>query len=94
LTVFVLQHAHEFEDGSESVSFIGVYSTRRKARAAVARLAKQPGFCDLPQGFNMDEYEVDQDHWTEGYVTIYPERPKRKTPQTKPGLEPGLESDR
>ena len=29
-----------------------------------------PGFRDVPDGFILDEYLVDQDNWTEGYVTI------------------------
>ncbi|MCO5165170.1 MAG: hypothetical protein M9894_02225 [Planctomycetes bacterium] len=71
----MLQHVHEFEDGSESVKLIGVYSTLRRAGAAKKRLSRQPGFCDLPQGFTIDEYEVDQDNWTEGFVTV----PLKKT---------------
>jgi hypothetical protein len=67
-SVFVLQHVHSREDGSEDVKFIGVYSSREKADAAVARLSRLPGFSDAPDGFHVDEYRVDQDHWVEGYV--------------------------
>lgn len=67
-SVFVLQHVHEREDGAEDVKFIGVYSSREKAQAAVARLAGLPGFAAAPDGFHVDEYRVDQDHWAEGYV--------------------------
>ena len=66
--VFVLQHVHSREDGVEDVKFIGVYSSREKADAAVARLRRLPGFSDAPDGFHVDEYRVDQDHWVEGYV--------------------------
>lgn len=69
-SVFVLQHVHSLEDGVEDVKFIGVYSTREKADAAVARLGRQPGFSETPEGFHVDEYRVDQDQWTEGYVTV------------------------
>lgn len=69
-SVFVLQHAHMREDGVEDVKFIGVYASHEKARAAVARLQRQPGFVDAPDGFHIDEYRVDQDHWTEGYVVV------------------------
>jgi hypothetical protein len=69
-SVFVLQHVHTRENGSEDVKFIGVYSSREKAQAAVARLGCLPGFADAPDGFHIDEYRVDQDHWAEGYVTI------------------------
>jgi hypothetical protein len=67
-SVFVLQHVHAREDGVEDVKLIGVYSSREQARAAVARLGRLPGFADAPDGFHIDEYRVDQDHWAEGYV--------------------------
>jgi hypothetical protein len=67
-SVFVLQHVHAREDGIEDVKFIGVYSSREKADAAVARLDRLPGFSDAPGGFHVDEYRVDQDHWVQGYV--------------------------
>jgi hypothetical protein len=69
-SVFVLQHVHSREDGGEDVKFIGVYSTREKADAAVARLSCLPGFSDAADGFHVDEYRVDQDHWAEGYVIV------------------------
>lgn len=66
-SVFVLQHVHAREDGVEDVKLIGVYSSREEADAAVARLGRLPGFSDDPDGFHVDEYRVDQDHWVEGY---------------------------
>ena len=69
-SVFVLQHVHSREDGVEDVKFIGVYSSREKAQAAVARLGRLPGFADAPDGFHIDEYRVDQDQWAEGYVVV------------------------
>ena len=68
-SVFVLQHVHTREDGVEDVKLIGVYSSREKAEAAVARLGPLPGFVDAQEGFHIDEYRIDQDHWAEGYVT-------------------------
>ena len=69
-SVFVLQHVHSREDGVEDVKFIGVYSSREKAQEAVARLSRLPGFSDAPDGFHVEEYHVDQDHWVEGYVVV------------------------
>ena len=68
VSVFVLQHVHARQDSGEDVKLIGVYSSREKADAAVARLGRLPGFSDTPDGFHVDEYRVDQDHWVEGYV--------------------------
>jgi hypothetical protein len=69
-SVFVLQHVHLQEDGVEDVKLIGVYSSRDKAQDAAARLRRLPGFSDTPDGFHIDEYRVDQDHWIEGYVAV------------------------
>ncbi len=69
-SVFVLQHVHEREDGVEDVKFLGVYSSRENAQEAVARMGRLPGFADAPDGFQIDEYRVDQDHWVEGYVEV------------------------
>jgi len=71
-SVFVLQHAHTQDDGVEDVKFIGVYSSREKAQAAVARLSLHPGFADARDGFTVDEYTVDKDQWVEGYATVSP----------------------
>ncbi len=69
-SVFVLQHSHELDDGSDEVKLIGVYSTRANAEGVVERLAHTPGFSDTPNGFHIDEYKLDQDQWVEGYVTV------------------------
>jgi homoserine kinase type II len=80
-TVFVVRHLHVLPPDEEDVKLIGVYSTFALARAAVDRLRLQPGFKDQPsivnpeldddrQGFYIDEYRVDTDHWTEGYEAI------------------------
>lgn len=67
--VFVVHHAHEIGE-SEEVKLIGIYSSESNAQAAVDRLTQQPGFRDTPAGFSIDPYEVDQDHWAEGFATM------------------------
>jgi hypothetical protein len=80
-SVFVVQYLHRLPSGEDSVFLIGVYRTEIAARSAVARLSAQPGFCKHPhvvdplkddddQGFHIDRYELDLDHWTEGFVAI------------------------
>jgi hypothetical protein len=72
-TVFVLQHVHEFDDGHEDVKLIGVFSSEVLARAAQQRVSDQPGFRDLPDGFDISEHHVDGViGWSEGYVTVQP----------------------
>ena len=69
-TVFVLQHVRAMGNDSEDAKFIGVYSSRQKAQEAVTRFANLPGFADTPDGFHIDEYRIDHDQWTEGFVTV------------------------
>lgn len=79
-SVFIVQHLNIPPDGQENVKFIGAYRSVGSARAAIDRLKDQPGFCDHPRlvdpmkddepsGFYISEYDLDKDHWTEGYVT-------------------------
>ena len=67
--VFVLQHVARPDSDDEDVKFIGVYSTENAAQEAVGRLTSQPGFSDYPDGFHIDRYELNHDHWTEGFVS-------------------------
>lgn len=70
MEVFLLWHVHTTDDGEEDEKLIGVYSTRREAEAAIRRVNDQPGFIDTPEGFLIDPYVVNEDHWTEGYTTV------------------------
>jgi hypothetical protein len=70
MEVFVVQHVHELEDESEDVKLIGVYSSQDAATKAVERLRRQPGFCDTPDGFHIDRYSVDADHWRSGFIRV------------------------
>jgi len=70
-TVFILQHERpETHDRMEDVKFIGAYSSRACAQEAVERLRLQPGFRDYPDDFTIDEYEIDKDHWAEGFIVL------------------------
>ena len=68
-SVFILQH--EYENGEcDEVKFIGTYSTRMEAEQAIKRLSVQPGFRERIEGFHISEYELDKDHWTEGFASM------------------------
>jgi hypothetical protein len=80
-SVFLVQHVHVLASGEEDVKLIGVYTSLQAAVAAVDRLKIQPGFrdhatiCDpmkdsSDDGFHISEYELDKDHWTEGFVPV------------------------
>jgi len=65
--VFLLWYVHE-PDGDEEELFIGAYRTEQDAKMAIERLKDKPGFRDAPEGFTCQKYELNRDHWTEGFV--------------------------
>ncbi len=67
---YVLQHVHPTDDGADDVKFVGVYSSRENAQAAISRLREASGFSEAPAGFHIDEYQVDKDQRVEGYSTL------------------------
>ena len=73
LTVYMLHHVHEFDDGHEDVKLIGVFSSEQHARDALAQVKDQPGFRECPEGFEISESVVDRLGWVEGYVTLKPD---------------------
>jgi len=70
MDLFVVEHLHVLKDGDESIKLIGVYSSQEAAQKAADRLRLRPGFCDTPDGFSIDRYSLDEDNWTDGYVTV------------------------
>src|ERR1051325_8199517 len=69
MEVYVLHHVYK-RDESEESKMLGVYSTRERAEEAIERLKVQPGFVDYPTGFEIDPYNLDEDEWEEGFVTV------------------------
>ena len=67
-SVFILWHSHEI-DGISDEKLIGVYIARTDAEAAISRLNAKPGFRDVLDGFEIHEYVLGRDGWTEGYVS-------------------------
>ena len=79
-SVFIVQHLNVSPDGNgEDIKLIGAYRSRNAAHAAIERLRTQPGFRDFPRlidpqvddeesGFYISDYELDKDHWEEGFV--------------------------
>ena len=41
-------------------------ATREKAKAAVSQLRTEPRFCDHPDGFHVEAYELDAHDWPKG----------------------------
>jgi hypothetical protein len=67
--VYVLHHTHDLDSEDTDIKLIGVYSTEEKAQNAITKLSFLPGFRDSRQGFHIDKYEMDKDHWQEGFVS-------------------------
>ncbi len=67
-TVHLLWHVREDDTHKDDAKLIGVYSSSDVATSAIERLKGQPGFRDHVAGFEIDEYEIDKDHWIEGFV--------------------------
>ena len=67
-SVQLLWFVRENEEDENTELLIGVYETEQDANAAIERLRSKPGFADFHQGFVVVRYEVNQDHWREGFV--------------------------
>ncbi len=76
-TVFILHHTYEL-DGHDETKFIGVYSTKELAELAITRLKDKNGFKDRSDAFEISEYKVNQDNWTEGFATMTSIKVKNK----------------
>jgi hypothetical protein len=71
-TVWLLWFEQEWEDGDDTELLIGVYRTEADALAAKERVKYQPGFRGYLDGFTTSQYEIGEDHWTEGFVRSGP----------------------
>ncbi len=47
---------------------IGVYDDKLEAQKAIERLRMKPGFSGSPEAFQVSEYELNKDHWVEGFI--------------------------
>jgi homoserine kinase type II len=68
-SVVVMWHVHEI-DGDEDTKFIGVYRSEEDAIAAIERLKDKPGFAQTSDGFVYERYELNADHWIDGFKEV------------------------
>jgi hypothetical protein len=66
-SVFLLWYVRE-RDGDGGDLLIGVYRTEADAEA-INRLRSKAGFVAALEGFRINRYELNRDHWEDGYVT-------------------------
>ncbi len=69
MEVYLLYHAHDLVEEVD-VKLLGVYSSEQKAEEAKQRAGNKPGFSAHLDGFQIVQYEVDRDEWTDGYVSV------------------------
>ncbi|HVB85265.1 MAG TPA: hypothetical protein VNK23_01190 [Candidatus Dormibacteraeota bacterium] len=67
-SIFLLWYLHAKDTDNESEVLIGAYSTEAAAKAAINRLSGKPRFSAAPNGFQISEYKLNEDHWTDGFV--------------------------
>ena len=66
--VHLLWFVNEMAECEDAELLIGVYSSETEAKAAIQRFKDQRGFVDFPEGFRIHAYELNRDHWTEGFI--------------------------
>jgi hypothetical protein len=67
--VHLLWFAKEMPEGEDDVELlIGVYSSEAEAKAAIERVKNKRGFREFQEGFQISPYQLNRDHWDEGFV--------------------------
>lgn len=72
--VYLLQHSYEYEIEEnlkvDETKIIGIYSSYEMAEQVKERYKTKKGFSRFPiDCFYIDEYELDNDNWKEGFIT-------------------------
>jgi len=63
-SVYLLWHI----DAEGDEKLIGAYEKHSKASAAIERLKNKPGFKEQGGAFEIVAYELNKDHWTDGFA--------------------------
>lgn len=73
MKLYLLQHAYEYGENSEhtEIKTLGIYESKILAELAVETYKHLPGFCEYREDcFHIDEYELNENNWTEGFVVV------------------------
>ena len=68
--VYLLEHNHGKPGDLENLKIIGIYASEKKAKMAIKRFERKPGFKKHKHGFHIDKYLIDEDCWASGFVTV------------------------
>ncbi|MFF8381534.1 hypothetical protein ACF07V_36095 [Streptomyces sp. NPDC015661] len=58
------------EQDGDDVKLLGIHSSEGAAEERMRRARLLPGFADEPDCFQIGEYDLDDDQWTEGFVRL------------------------
>ena len=70
---YVVYHEFEYPEEVDNVRFIGLFSEQIDADRVIEYLRAKPGFKRYADGFTVGTYQLDKDHWTEGFITTHPD---------------------
>jgi len=59
-----------FDERYDDVKTVGIYSSSEAAQSGINRARELAGFKDEPDCFIIDTYTLDDDCWTDGFVSI------------------------
>lgn len=68
--VYILEHRYEKGHGYMETKLLGIFSSRQEAEAAIKGYTDLPGFRIHPEDFCIDEFELDEKHWAEGFEDL------------------------
>ena len=73
--VYLLEHYYEYDTNVldikiDFIKVIGIYNSEEKAEKVKEQIKINPGFNRYPEDcFYIDRYRLNEDHWTEGFIT-------------------------
>jgi hypothetical protein len=65
--VYLLCHDYETSTSPDNGIIIGLFSTHELTSKAIEALSSKPGFANFKNGFTIDTYIVNEDHWRDGF---------------------------
>jgi len=61
--VYKLEHSRKIDEEYDTTKLIGFFSSKEKAEEIIENYKKMEGFRDYPEGFTIEECEIDFNDW-------------------------------
>jgi hypothetical protein len=58
------------DEYGDDAKLIGAYRKRSDCEEAIVRLKDKSGIREYPAGFQIEEYPLNKDHWSEGFINV------------------------